>query len=138
MKKITLFIMDVGVLDQRFSLSGYWQGKSLVSRVVPEYSVPTLIKSSRLPCYSPELGILSEYQSILWYYSGKRRVFPRKDLTVCAARKVKSIGAYLVCQFANFKFATILISLYITHLLRVSSIKMIYADITYYYIFICM
>jgi len=33
MKKITLFIMDVGVLDQRFSLSGYWQGKSLVSRV---------------------------------------------------------------------------------------------------------
>jgi hypothetical protein len=34
MKKITLFIMDVGVLDQRFSLSGYWQGKSLVSRVV--------------------------------------------------------------------------------------------------------
>ena len=25
--------MDVGVLDQRFSLSGYWQGKSLVSRV---------------------------------------------------------------------------------------------------------
>ena len=33
MKKITLFIMDVGVLDQRFSLSEYWQGKSLVSRV---------------------------------------------------------------------------------------------------------
>ena len=25
--------MDVGVLDQRFSLSEYWQGKSLVSRV---------------------------------------------------------------------------------------------------------
>ena len=35
MKKITLFIMDVGVLDQRFSLSEYWQGKSLVSRVHP-------------------------------------------------------------------------------------------------------
>ena len=35
MKKITLFIMDVGVLDQRFSLSEYWQGKSLVSRVTP-------------------------------------------------------------------------------------------------------
>ena len=33
MKKITLFIMDVGVLDQRFSLSECWQGKSLVSRV---------------------------------------------------------------------------------------------------------
>ena len=27
--------MDVGVLDQRFSLSEYWQGKSLVSRVQP-------------------------------------------------------------------------------------------------------
>ena len=25
--------MDVGVMDQRFSLSEYWQGKSLVSRV---------------------------------------------------------------------------------------------------------
>ena len=29
--------MDVGVLDQRFSLSGYWQGKSLVSRVYDEF-----------------------------------------------------------------------------------------------------
>ena len=52
MKKITLFIMDVGVLDQRFSLSEYWQGKSLVSRE----SRPTYRGSKRwvtvFTCYS--------------------------------------------------------------------------------------
>ena len=48
MKKITLFIMDVGVLDQRFSLSEYWQGKSLVSRVGTAYNNAVRQRFSRI------------------------------------------------------------------------------------------
>ena len=102
MKKITLFIMDVGVLDQRFSLSGYWQGKSLVSRVIrrsPERRVFRLIIDQVIHLLSKKTSMPKMCQFFTFYEFGKKNFKKRK---MQERREAASPCSYIFCFFDFF------------------------------------